>query len=58
MPLYSYKCVKNNHTHNESRKVTEAPQHDECPQCGSLLKRVYSAPSIQFKGDGFYKTSN
>lgn len=25
-----------------------------CPKCGSELKRVYTAPGISFKGEGFY----
>ena len=29
-----------------------------CNYCGIQMTRVWSAPSIQFKGTGFYKTDN
>lgn len=58
MPTYNYKCVENNHIYTESRKMNEKQIVDSCPECGSELKRSYSAPGIQFVGSGFYKTSN
>lgn len=58
MPTYNYKCVENNHIYIESRKMSEQQIVNYCPECGSKLKRTYSAPSIQFVGSGFYKTSN
>jgi putative FmdB family regulatory protein len=58
MPLYSYKCIENNHIYNESRKINENQKETHCPECGSILRRAYSAPAIQFNGSGFYKTSS
>jgi predicted nucleic acid-binding Zn ribbon protein len=26
----------------------------KCPQCGGSVKKVISAPALQFKGSGFY----
>jgi len=55
MPLYEYQCQK-------CGKRLEAIQklHEEtlkiCPHCGGDLKKLISAPAIQFKGSGFYIT--
>jgi len=55
MPLYEYKC-------NECQKKIEViqrisdPPYTHCPSCGGEVKKVISAPAIQFKGSGFYKT--
>ena len=27
-----------------------------CPKCGSAVRKLHSAPAIQFKGSGFYIT--
>ena len=58
MPVYDYRCKDNLHSYTESRSITEDQKNDECPECGSELKRVFDAPGIQFNGSGFYKTSN
>lgn len=52
MPTYDYKC-DNNHTHTQLRRITE-PAITVCPDCKKELKRVFTAPAVVFKGDGFY----
>jgi putative FmdB family regulatory protein len=32
------------------------PPYSHCPKCGGEMKKLFSAPAIQFKGSGFYKT--
>lgn len=54
MPTYEYKC-KNDHTYVEVRGMTEDQKTTECPECGEELTRVFTAPSIGFKGTGFAK---
>ena len=56
MPLYEYRCGK-------CRKLTEVIQSFSekplriCPHCGArALKKLMSAPAIQFKGSGWYVT--
>ena len=56
MPLYEYRCER-------CRKVTEVIQSFSekplriCPHCGErALKKLMSAPAIQFKGSGWYVT--
>jgi len=55
MPIYEYVC-------QSCGKKTEALQRvgekhlKICSHCGGKLKKVFSAPAIQFKGSGFYIT--
>ena len=51
MPLYEYKCSTCDFLLEVLQKVNE-PQLKKCPKCGGLLKKVLSAPAIQFKGSG------
>lgn len=55
MPLYEYKCRKCASVLEAIQKVSDFPL-TECPKCGGRLKKVISAPAIQFKGSGFYIT--
>lgn len=55
MPLYEYKCRKCASVFEVIQKISDSPL-TECPDCGGRLKKVLSAPAIQFKGSGFYIT--
>jgi putative FmdB family regulatory protein len=55
MPLYEYKCLKCASVLEVIQKVSDSPPA-ECPACGGRLKKILSAPAIQFKGSGFYIT--
>ncbi len=55
MPLYEYKCRKCASVLEVIQKVSDPPL-TECLKCGGGLKKVLSAPAIQFKGSGFYIT--
>ena len=55
MPLYEYQCQKCGERMEVIQRIAELPsQH--CPKCGAEMKKLLSAPAIQFKGSGFYKT--
>ncbi len=57
MPKYEYACK----SCGERLEVTQSfadPPLTECPACGGVLRKVFSAPSIAFKGSGFYRTDN
>jgi putative FmdB family regulatory protein len=59
MPLYVYICPKCHQQFDTLSKVNqeEAP----CPNCGSTAKRSHAirqAPTVIYKGDGFYVTDN
>jgi putative FmdB family regulatory protein len=53
MPLYEYKCTQCKR-HTEKIQKFSDPEITDCPHCGGLLERVVSAPSISFKGGGWY----
>ncbi|MGD8534851.1 MAG: zinc ribbon domain-containing protein [Candidatus Aminicenantes bacterium] len=55
MPLYEYKCQKCASVFEVIQKISDSPLI-ECPECGGRLKKVLTAPAIQFKGSGFYIT--
>ena len=57
MPKYEYACK----SCSERLEVVQTFADDpltECPACGGALRKVFSAPSIAFKGSGFYRTDN
>jgi len=55
MPVYEYECSRCGGRIEEIQKFSDAPlaKHGGC---GGRLKRLLSAPAIQFKGTGFYIT--
>jgi putative FmdB family regulatory protein len=55
MPLYEYKCSKCGSVFEFFQKV-EDPSPEKCPKCQGPLKKVLSAPALQFKGSGWYVT--
>ena len=55
MPLYEYLCGQCGERSEILQKIADAPA-THCPKCGGDLKKLHSAPAIQFKGSGFYKT--
>lgn len=55
MPLYEYKCTQCEKKVEMIRLFSDPPI-THCPSCGGDMKKVISAPAIQFKGSGFYKT--
>lgn len=55
MPLYEYLCNQCNERLEIIQGINDAP-FSVCPRCGGELKKLLSAPAIQFKGSGFYKT--
>ena len=55
MPLYEYECQKCGGRFEEIQKFSDEPLkiHDGC---GGDLRKLLSAPAIQFKGTGWYVT--
>ncbi|MFW6022960.1 MAG: FmdB family zinc ribbon protein, partial [Halanaerobiaceae bacterium] len=54
MPTYLYECEKCGRF-EEFQRISEDAL-EECPECGSYVKRIIGAPGIIFKGSGFYST--
>lgn len=57
MAQYEYTC-EDGHYNLIERPMSEPEGNPTCSTegCSKSLKRIYSTPSIQFKGKGFYKT--
>jgi putative FmdB family regulatory protein len=56
MPLYEYLCESCQRRFERIRKFSDPPI-DVCPVCGNgPVKKLLSAPAIQFKGTGWYVT--
>jgi putative FmdB family regulatory protein len=55
MPLYEYLCKKCGHRFEQIRKFSDKPLR-RCPECGGVIEQTVTAPSVQFKGSGFYQT--
>jgi putative FmdB family regulatory protein len=53
MPLYEYKCKKCHH-HFEKIQSFSARHVKKCPECGGPIEQVITAPTVQFKGSGWY----
>ena len=54
MPIYEYQCTKCNDRMEVIQKFTDPP-YAACAKCGGEVRKLASAPAIQFKGSGFYK---
>jgi putative FmdB family regulatory protein len=55
MPLYEYECFVCQHRFERIRRVADASDMT-CPECGGTVRRLLSAPALQFKGSGWYVT--
>ena len=57
MPTYEYHCDCCGSQFDIRQTFKDAPVAF-CPRCNAKARRIISAPSIIFKGDGFYVTEN
>jgi putative FmdB family regulatory protein len=55
MPLYEYECKKCHHRFERIQKFSD-PHVKKCPECGGPIEQMISAPTVQFKGSGWYVT--
>lgn len=55
MPLYEYRCGKCGAHVEKIQKFSDLPL-ETCEKCGGKLERLLSAPTLQFKGSGWYVT--
>ena len=56
MPTYEYECP-GGHRY-EKREGFDAPAKQRCAQCRRTARRILHAPSVVFKGSGFYITDS
>ena len=55
MPLYEYQCDSCGHRFELIQKFSDPPT-ELCVACGGSVRKLLSAPAIQFKGSGWYIT--
>jgi len=55
MPLYEYQCLECGKKTEVLQRFSDAPLA-ACPNCGGGVRKLFSAPAVQFKGSGFYVT--
>jgi len=55
MPLYEYECFLCGHRFERIRRVADALSVN-CPECQGKVRRLLTAPALQFKGSGWYVT--
>jgi putative FmdB family regulatory protein len=51
--LYAYRCTQCGHKFEKIQSFSAEPER-KCPRCGGLVERPLTAPSLQFKGAGWY----
>jgi putative FmdB family regulatory protein len=57
MPTYEYAC-KSCGEHLEVVQSFKDEPLTECPNCGGVLRKVFTPIGINFKGSGFYRTDS
>jgi len=55
MPIYEYEC-RNCGKRTELLQRMDDPPLAACPECGGEVRKLVSAPAVQFKGTGWYVT--
>jgi len=55
LPIYEYQCRDCDARVEKIQRFSDPPP-TACKKCGGKLKRLLSAPAIQFKGSGWYVT--
>jgi putative FmdB family regulatory protein len=59
VPTYQYVCTNPDGKHEFElvQSFTDAPAQ-ECPVCGTTVRKVYGSVGVVFKGSGFYRTDS
>lgn len=55
MPIYEYQCLSCSKRMELLQRMADPPLAT-CPECGGEVKKLFSAPAVQFKGSGWYVT--
>lgn len=57
MPTYQYRCTECGSELEVVQKFSDAAL-TECPNCTGVLRKVFNAVGVVFKGSGFYRTDS
>lgn len=55
MPLYEYRCLKNEHRFEVIQKFADAPL-EKCIHCDGEVEKLISTSNFHLKGGGWYAT--
>lgn len=55
MPTYDFKCLSCHGILVVTSAIGTEPK-PKCPNCAGEMRKVFSPPTVQFKGGGFYST--
>jgi len=58
MPLYEFSCPTCGRTFERHVPLGSNQSEVRCPSGHRNVRRIYSAPSVVFKGSGFYTTDH
>lgn len=58
MPTYDFKCIDCATTFNVVQGINAKAPHPKCAHCKKPMTRIYSAPPVTFKGNGWGKDRN
>jgi len=53
MPLHEYECTLCSFRFERIQRFSDPPV-EVCPKCQGPVRKLLSAPAIQFKGEGWY----
>ena len=57
MPTYQYACKQCSHQFEVVQSFSD-DSLTECPECQGVLRKLYGAVGVIFKGSGFYRTDS
>ncbi|CAN5290110.1 hypothetical protein BH11ACT2_BH11ACT2_21510 [soil metagenome] len=57
MPTYSYRCTECGTAFDIQQAFTDDTL-TECPNCGGVLRKVFSPIGVSFSGSGFYRNDS
>lgn len=57
MPTYQYACRTCDHRFDAVQSFADEALL-QCPECGGVLRKVFSAVGVVFKGSGFYRNDS
>ncbi len=58
MPVYVFKCSECEAVFEKRLPYGHADEQVTCPKGHHLVRRVYTSPSVVYKGSGFYSTDH
>jgi putative FmdB family regulatory protein len=57
LPTYAYRCADCGHRFETVQSFTDEAL-TVCPVCNGVLRKVFNAVGVVFKGSGFYRTDS